>query len=57
MNDLQCIGYIMFQNDASALQNLMKMVTGEMGSALNLMEQAKTEGEEALSQNLQNTVR
>ena len=34
------------KNDAAQLQNLMKMVTGEMGSALNLMEQAKNEGAE-----------
>ena len=35
-----------FKNDAGQLQNLMKMVTGEMGSALTLMEQAKNEGAE-----------
>ena len=34
------------KNDAKQLQDLMKLVTGEMGSALNMMEKAKEEGAE-----------
>ena len=36
----------LWKNDAKQLQDLMKLVTGEMGSALNMMEKAKEEGAE-----------
>merc|ERR1711990_386219 len=38
--------YEALKGDAKQLQDLMKLVTGEMGSALNMMEKAKEEGAE-----------